>query len=85
MMRDLFLGNARTRRAVPIDHVVNTEHRVHFYVAKVCVESSRANPNRLSSLAIAGWAAGGMDDNKIDGLCSEAPSPAGFRLDGKCA
>ena len=85
MMRNLFLGNARTRRAVPIDHVVNTEHRVRFYVAKVFVESSRADPNRLSSFATAGWTARGMYDNKIDRLRSEAPGPTRFRLDGKCA
>jgi len=85
MMRDLFLGNARTRRAIPIDHVVNAEHRVRFDVSKVFVESPRPHPNRPSSLAIAGWATRGMDDNKIDGLRSEAPSAARFRLDGKCA
>ena len=85
MMRNLFLGNARTQRAIPIDHVVNAEHRVRFYVAKVFVESSRADPNRLSSFATAGWTARGMDNNEIDRLRSEAPGPACFGLDGKCA
>lgn len=84
VVRELFLGDACTRRAVPIDHVVNAEHRVRLDVAQIGIERACPDPDRLARRAIAGGAAGGMDDDEIDGLRPGGTGPARVGLDGVC-
>ena len=66
MMRYPILGHAAAHGAIAVNHVVHAQLRMGLDIAQILSQRAGTDPDQLTGLRVAGWAARGMDDDHLD-------------------